>query len=92
MHGLAPLYIIDLLAPYEPSHCLRSSDGTLLTVPTARHVTKGNRGFSVKKSQCHLLNHSSKPTFTVRLLYSDFGVYLFLNVFIYLLIYLFINK
>ena len=51
LHGLAPAYIPDLLKPYEPGRCLRSSGRTLLATPTARLVTKGDRAFSVRAPQ-----------------------------------------
>ena len=43
MHGSAPEYNINLLLPYNPSRCLRSSDSKLLSVPK----TKKNYGGSV---------------------------------------------
>ncbi|KAF7661531.1 hypothetical protein LDENG_00259890 [Lucifuga dentata] len=48
LHGQAPIYIGDLLNPYEPDHCLRSSGGNLLTVPVSHLVTKGDWAFAVR--------------------------------------------
>ncbi len=43
----ASVYICDLLIPYEPDHCLRSSSRALLMVPKSRLVTKGDGGFAI---------------------------------------------
>ncbi len=43
-----PVYICDLLTPYEPDLCLRSSSRALLMVPKSRLVTKGDRAFGVR--------------------------------------------
>ncbi len=44
----APVYICDLLIPYEPDHCLRSSGRALLLVPKSRLFTKGDRAFAIR--------------------------------------------
>ncbi len=41
LKGQAPVYICDLLIPYQPDRCLRSSSGALLMAPKSRLVTKG---------------------------------------------------
>ena len=46
IHGLAPMYITELLKPYRPSHSLRSSSRNLLTVPCSNTSTYGDRAFS----------------------------------------------
>ncbi|KAF7644272.1 hypothetical protein LDENG_00224820, partial [Lucifuga dentata] len=48
LHGQAPIYIGDLLSPYEPDGCLRFSGRNLLTVPESHLVTKGDRAFAVR--------------------------------------------
>ena len=47
LHGMAPQYLTELITPYEPSRQLRSSDKSLLTVPTSRLKTYGDKSFSV---------------------------------------------
>ena len=54
LNGQAPAYICDLLTPYEPDRCLRSSGRALLTVPKSRLVTKGDRAFAIRAP--HLWN------------------------------------
>ncbi len=47
LHNLAPMYLSELLHPYTPSRCLRSSDQNLLIVPQSRLKRRGDRAFSV---------------------------------------------
>ncbi|KAF7667078.1 hypothetical protein LDENG_00080170, partial [Lucifuga dentata] len=47
LHGQAPIHICDLLTPYEPDRCLRSSDRNLLIVPESHLVTSGDWAFAV---------------------------------------------
>ncbi len=47
LHGLAPVYISDLICPYSPRRSRRSSSENLLTVPLSRLKSKGDRAFSV---------------------------------------------
>ena len=47
LHGMAPQYLTELITPYEPSRQLRSSDQSLLTIPTSRLKTYGDKSFSV---------------------------------------------
>ncbi len=47
LHGLAPVYISDLICPYSPRRSLSSSSENLLTVPLSRLKSKGDRAFSV---------------------------------------------
>lgn len=50
-HGLAPSYIKDIPALYEPSCSPHSSLNTLLHANTARFVSKGDRACSVRALQ-----------------------------------------
>ncbi len=47
LHGLATVYISDLICPYSPRRSLRSSSENLLTVPLSCLKSKGDRAFSV---------------------------------------------
>ncbi|KAL6455414.1 hypothetical protein MHYP_G00361580 [Metynnis hypsauchen] len=47
LHGLAPLYLSDLLHLYAPSRSLRSADLSLLAVPKTKRKLRGDRAFSV---------------------------------------------
>lgn len=47
LHGLAPLYLSDLLHLHIPSRALRSADQLLLEVPRSRLKTRGDRAFAV---------------------------------------------
>ena len=47
LHNLAPKYLKELLIPYTPQRCLRSSSGTLLTVVPSNMKSYGDRAFSV---------------------------------------------
>uniref|UniRef100_A0A3B3HMF5 Reverse transcriptase domain-containing protein n=1 Tax=Oryzias latipes TaxID=8090 RepID=A0A3B3HMF5_ORYLA len=47
LHGLAPLYLSELLTPYSPARCLRSADQMLLEVPRSRRKLRGDRAFAV---------------------------------------------
>ena len=48
LHGMAPVYIRDLLIPYSPARNLRSStDRLLLTIPRTKCRRYGDRAFSV---------------------------------------------
>lgn len=46
LHGLAPHYLPERLAVYSPRRDLRSSDSGLLSVPSTRLRSMGNRAFS----------------------------------------------
>ena len=46
LHGLAPVYILDLLPPKQNKRALRSSDKGLLEVPATNLKTKGDRAFA----------------------------------------------
>lgn len=46
-HGIAPLYISDMITKYEPTRSLRSSSKRLLVVPRYNLKTYGGRAFSV---------------------------------------------
>lgn len=45
LHGLAPVYLTQLVTPYCPSRSLRSKSSRLLSVPRTRTKTYGNRRF-----------------------------------------------
>ena len=47
LHGLAPIYISELIKPYNPSRSLRSSTLNYLSVPKSNTATYGDRCFSV---------------------------------------------
>ena len=47
LNNLAPVYISNLLVPYEPSRNLRSTDKYLLRMPQTHLKTYGDRAFSV---------------------------------------------
>ncbi len=51
LHGLALLYISDLLFHYNASRELRSTSSLQLTVPRTRLKLKGDRAFSVAAPQ-----------------------------------------
>ena len=46
LNGLAPVYLTDLLSPYNPSRSLRSLNSRLLVIPRISKSTKGGRAFS----------------------------------------------
>ena len=48
LHGLAPVYIADLLEPHKPVRSLRSSDKALLDPPNTSCVTRGDRAFAAR--------------------------------------------
>ena len=47
LHNLAPAYLCELIARYQPKRKLRSSALTLIDVQTAKLVTYGDRAFAV---------------------------------------------
>ena len=47
LHGLAPIYISELIKPYNPSRSLRSSTLNYLSVPKSNTATYGDRCFAV---------------------------------------------
>ena len=46
-HGIAPLYVSDMITKHEPTTSLRSSSKRLLVVPRCNLKTYGRRAFSV---------------------------------------------
>ena len=48
LHGFAPEYIFNLVSPYTPPRCLRSSDKLLLTPYKANLVTQGGRAYTAR--------------------------------------------
>ncbi|KAM4521909.1 uncharacterized protein PAE49_001834 [Odontesthes bonariensis] len=63
LHNLAPTYLSDLLHQHTPSHTLRSTSAELLTIPTSRLKTMGDRAFGQTPS------HHSNPN--LKLTYSN---------------------
>ena len=53
LHGLAPLYLSEIIIPYIPTRALRSQDGNFLTVPKIKKKA-GSRAFSYRAP--HLWN------------------------------------
>ena len=47
LHGLAPLYVSDLIKVHRPSRALRSADQMLLDVPRSNRKSRGDRAFAV---------------------------------------------
>ena len=45
VHGLAPTYLSELVAPYQPTRSLRSASHNLLVVNRSRTKTFGDRSF-----------------------------------------------
>ena len=50
LHNEAPAYISEMLTPYTPPRTLRSTNTSLLTVPTT-HIKHGDRAFSCAASR-----------------------------------------
>ena len=48
LHGLAPLYLEDLVTPYIPPRALRSQQTNLLVIPRTKTKSWGNRAFSYR--------------------------------------------
>ena len=47
LHGQAPTYLTGLVQRYVPGRALRSAEQGLLSVPSTRLKTKGDRAFQV---------------------------------------------
>ncbi|KAJ0015687.1 hypothetical protein NQD34_013977 [Periophthalmus magnuspinnatus] len=47
LHGLAPLYLCELLTAHTPNRALRSASPHLLDVPRTKRKQWGDRSFSV---------------------------------------------
>ncbi len=74
MNGQPPAYMCNMLTPYKPDRCQRSSSRALLVVPKTRLVTKGDCAFAVLAPKLwnslpgylsHLLNLFLKLTFII---------------------------
>ncbi|XP_067097450.1 uncharacterized protein [Osmerus mordax] len=81
LHGLAPLYLSGLLAPYCPARTLRSQDAGYLVVPKVKKKTAGGRAFSYRapllwnKLPVSIKESDTVSTFKIRLktlLFSQF--------------------
>jgi len=46
LHGLAPVYLTELLTPYTPARSLRSAGRNLLEVPSYNLKSYGGRSFA----------------------------------------------
>ena len=73
LHGLAPLYLNDLLLPYTPSQMLRSQGTGLLVIPRIAKSTIGGRAFSYRapllwnKLLAHVQSTDTSNLFKARL-------------------------
>lgn len=48
LHGLAPIYLQELIVPYQPTRCLRSSGSNLLSVPKSKSKSSyHDRAFAI---------------------------------------------
>ncbi len=78
LHGLAPVYISDLIYPYSPRRSLRSSSENLLTVPLSRLKSKGDRAFSVLAPKlCNSLPQTVRLSSSLSGFKSSLKMYLF---------------
>ena len=55
LNNMAPLYLKELVVPYQPTRALRSQNSSLLVVPTVSKSRVGARAFSYQAP--HLWNH-----------------------------------
>jgi hypothetical protein len=55
LHGLSPVYVQDLVRPYNPSRSLRSDDSCLLAKPSVRTKMYGDKRFDFAPSS--IWNH-----------------------------------
>lgn len=69
LHGLAPVYLSDLLKPYTPSRSLRSVGQNLLQEPDYRLKTYGARSF-----QCAAPRLWNLLPYNIRTI-TDFGIF-----------------
>lgn len=69
LNGAAPLYLSELLCPYNPARSLRSADQLLLSVPRTSRKLRGDRAFAVAAPKLwnelpfHIRQASSIPVF-----------------------------
>ena len=47
LHGFAPTYLEEMISVHKPTRILRSADKCLLSIPTAKLKTYGDRAFAV---------------------------------------------
>ncbi len=84
LHGLAPVYLTELLTVYTPRRNLRSSDSGLLTIPVTRLRSMSDRAFSsvapklwnslpteIRQVESFSVFKSSLKTYFFRLAYCD---------------------
>ena len=55
LNNMAPLYLKELVVPYQPTRALRSQNSSLLVIPTVSKSRVGARAFSYQAP--HLWNH-----------------------------------
>ena len=73
LHGINPLYLCELISPYQPRRALRSSDQLLLEQPAYKLKSYGSRAFSVcapglwNKLPLEIKSSTSVPEFKRRL-------------------------
>ena len=73
LYGINPLYLCELISPYQPRRALRSSDRLLLEQPAYKLKSYGSRAFSVcapglwNKLTLEIKSSISVPEFTRRL-------------------------
>ena len=73
LHGLNPLYLRELISPYQPRRALRSSNQSLLEQPAYKLKSYGSRAFSVcapglwNKLPLKIRSSTSVPEFKRRL-------------------------
>ena len=79
LHGMAPVYLQDLLVPYTPTRTVRSSsDGLLLSVPRTKCQRFGDRAFSVAAPRLwNNLPHNIRNTPTLNAFKTRLKSYLF---------------
>ena len=73
LHGINPLYLRELISPYQPRRALRSSNQLLLEQPAYKLKSYGSRAFSVcapglwNKLPLKIRSSTSVPEFKRRL-------------------------
>ena len=80
LNNMAPLYLKELIVPYQPTRALRSQNSSLLVVPTVSKSRVGARAFSYQA--CGIISHFQlgrqtpsvrlrvrlKPSFAIKLI------------------------
>ena len=90
LQGINPLYLCELISPYQPRRALRSSDQLLLEQPAYKLKSYGSRAFSVcapglwNKLRLEIKSSTSVPEFKRRLKTHLFRYYFFNIVIFYM--------